>query len=411
MTLPAQPVVSIRFDDNTLFTDVLVLGDASKGILGTNILGSEYSSAVDVTELVNTISIRRGRDRVSDHYNNGSATITLIDTTGDFDPSNTSSPYYGQILPQRQLRITARYGGHEYFLFSGYITSWDFEYEKGFDGTFVKITAEDAFRTFNLIQIEEIPTSAPQDLPGTRINDILDVAGWPTSMRNISAGTTELLDDPWTVRTALSAMQTIEDTENGALYMDRAGNIVFKSRLNVAEQLGSTLTVFDDDGTDISYQEIDFSLDDTDLTNDVTVQAEGGDPQQVEDATSIASYFRRSLSRTGLMFYDDNDAYAQAKRILGYRKDVKLRINSVGLECSTESERVFPAITLNLNDPIQVWKTQPGGNRLNAILSIQGIDHDIRPDQWKTKFTTAFPLTTAFILGNTAFGILGTSAL
>lgn len=411
MTLPAQPVVAIRFSTVAAFENTLVLSDPDNGILGTNVLGADLATPVDITDLVNSISIRRGKDRVTDHYNNGSATITFIDRTGDFDPSNESGPYFGQILPQRQIRITARYGGHEYFMFSGYITSWDFEYEKGFDGTFVTIQAEDAFRTLNLIQIEEVPTSAPQDLPGTRINDILDVAGWPTSMRTISTGSTELLDDPWTVRTTLSALQTVEDTENGALYMDRAGNVVFKSRLDLAQLQAGTRTIFDDDGTDIGYQEIDFSLDDTDLANDVIVQAEGGDPQQVEDAASIGSYFRRTLSRTGLLFYSDDDALIQAKRILAYRKDAKLRINSVGLDCSTDSNRVLPAVTLNLNAPIEVFKTTPGGNRLSAKLSVQGISHDIRPNSWQTTFTTAFPLSTAFILGNTEFGILGTSNL
>jgi hypothetical protein len=181
--------------------------------------------------------------------------------------------------------------------------------------------------------------------------------------------------------------------------------------LDIAQLQAGTRTVFDDDGTDIGYQEIDFSLDDTDLANDVIVQAEGGDPQQVEDATSIDSYFRRTLSRTGLLFYSDTDALAQAKRILNYRKDVQLRINSVGLDCSTDSNRVLPALTLNLNAPIEVFKTTVGSNRLSAKLSIQGISHDIRPNSWQTTFTTAFPLSTAFILGNTEFGILGTSNL
>jgi len=411
VTLPATPKVVIRFGAGASFANVLVLGDTFDGILGTNILGETSAKPVDVTNLCNTISVRRGRDRVTDHYQNGVATITFIDTTGDFDPGNTLGPYYGEILPMRQLRISATYLGTEYVLFTGFITSWDYDYEKGFDGAFVTVQAEDAFRVLNLTQIEEVADSAPQDLPGTRVNQLLDEANWPNTLREVSTGQIELLDDPWTIRQALTALQTIEDTENGALYCDASGKVVFKGRLDVASASVQTATVFGDDGIEIGYQGIDFALDDSELANDVIVEAEGGEAQQAEDATSIATYFRRTLSRTGLMFYDDNDAYGQARRILNYRKDVKLRINSVTLDCSTDSARILPALTLDFNDPIQVNKTNPGSVALSALLTVQGISHDIRPDTWQTTFTTAFPLTSAFVLGSTQFGILGTSSL
>lgn len=411
MSLPATPKVLIRFGTGAGFGNVFTLGDTNDGVLGSNVLGTQAVQPVDISTLCNSISVRRGRDRVADHYQNGTATITFIDQTGDFDPTNESGPYFGEILPMRQLRISATYLGAEHFLFTGFITSWDYEYQKGFDGAFVTVQAEDAFRLLNLTQIEDVPPSAPGDLPGTRINDLLDEAGWLNSLRDISEGDTELLDDPWTVRACLAALQTVEDTENGALYCDPLGKVVFKSRTDVATASTQAATVFSDSGSDIAYQGIDFSLDDSELANDVTVEAEGGFPQQAEDATSIETYFRRTLSRTGLLFYDDNDAYSQARRILAYRKDVKLRINSITLDCSTDSNRVLPALTLDFNDPIQVNKTNPGSTALSALLTVQGISHDIRPGTWQTTLTTAFPLTSAFVLGSTQFGILGTSSL
>lgn len=411
MSLPATPKVVVRFGTGAGFGNAFILGSATDGILGTNVLATSVAIPADITDKVTSITTRRGRDRVTDQYNNGSATVTFIDETGDFDPTNTTGPYYGEILPMRQIRISADYSGTTYYLFSGYITSWDYEYEKGWDGAKVTIQAEDAFRLLNLTQIEEVPTSAPGDLPGTRINDLLDEAGWPLGLRSIDEGDTQLLDDPWTPRACLQALQTVEATEMGALYCDPAGNVVFKSRNAVAFAATQTPTVFDDDGTDIAYQGIDFALDDDELANDVIVQAEGGDPQQAEDATSIETYFRRTLSRTGLLFYDDADALGQAKRILNYRKDVKLRIQSITLDVSTASNRVLPALSIDMNELIEVNKTNPGNTRLTADLLVQGISHDIRPGQWQTTFTTAFPLSVAFILGSTEFGILGESAL
>jgi hypothetical protein len=391
MSLPATPKVVIRFGTGAGFGNVLILGDANEGILGTNVLGTSAAIPVDITDNVMSINTRRGRDRVFDQYNNGSATVTFIDKTGDFDPSNSSGPYFGEILPMRQLRISADYSSNTYYLFSGYIVSWDFEYVPAWEGTLVTVTAEDGFRLLNLAEIETVSGSAPQDLPGTRINQILDAAGWPNGLRSISAGAVELLDDPWTARPALQAAQTIELTEEGALFCDKTGILVFKSRQDIIDQAGGTPTIFDDDGTDIAYQGIDLALDDSELANDVTVQAEGGAEQQASDSTSIEQYFKRSLSRTGLMFYDDADALSQAQRLLAYRKDVQLRIESIELDCSTSSNRVLAALSLNLNDPIQVNKTNVGGVDLSVDLLIQGIDHDIQPDRWRTTFSTALP--------------------
>lgn len=411
MTLPATPKVLIRFGTGAGFGNVMVLGDANDGILGSNVLGTAVAETVDISQYCNSISIRRGRDRVTDHYNNGTATITFTDLTGDFDPSNTSGPYYGEILPMRQIRISADYSGTEYFLFTGFITSWDYQYQMGFDGAFVTIQAEDAFRLLNLAQIEEVPSAVAGDLPGTRINLLLDEAGWSNGLRSISLGEVPLLDDPQTPRACLPALQLIEDTENGALYCDPNGNVVFKSRIDITTSAIATPTVFSDDGTEIAYQGIDFALDDSELANDVIVEADGGFPQQAEDATSIDTYFRRTLSRTGLMFFDDDDALGQARRILNYRKDVKLRINSITLDCSSNSNRVLPALTLDFNDPIEVNKTNFGSATITAKLQVQGITHDIRPGTWQTTLTTAFPLSYAFVLGSTEFGILGTSSL
>jgi hypothetical protein len=51
------------------------------------------------------------------------------------------------------------------------------------------------------------------------------------------------------------------------------------------------------------------------------------------------------------------------------------------------------------------------GSDITLRLTIQGHSHDITPDRWITTFSTAYPLSTAFILGSTEFGILGTNTL
>jgi len=77
----------------------------------------------DVTSYVRSMSTDRGR---SDDWETfyGSASLVLDNRTRRFDPFYTSGPYYGKLLPRRQIKISAVYGGTTYPVFRGYIAGW-----------------------------------------------------------------------------------------------------------------------------------------------------------------------------------------------------------------------------------------------------------------------------------------------
>jgi hypothetical protein len=94
---------------------------------------------VDITNQVMKVSTRRGRNRILSQFEAGTATVTLNDPNSDFNPQNTSGPYYGKLLPLRKIRIyaTMLYGGSpiEIAYLSGYITSYDTSFYQGTDAT------------------------------------------------------------------------------------------------------------------------------------------------------------------------------------------------------------------------------------------------------------------------------------
>ena len=104
-------------------------------------------------------------------------------------------------------------------------------------------------------------------------------------------------------------------------------------------------------------------------------------------------------------------ALTRANQVLNYRKDPRLRVDSITLDVSSVSNRVVPALDLEIGDPIVVNRTVAAGTGFNLRITVNGITHDITPDRWTTTFTTAYPLSTAFILGSSEFGILGTNTL
>jgi hypothetical protein len=412
MTLPCQPVVEIRLGTGASFGDPLILGDPLEGILGTNVLGTSISQVVNVSNQVTQISLRHGRDRMFEEYLPGEAVIQFQDFTGDWNPANTSSPYYPQIKPMRQVQVYTTYQAVAYPLFAGYIWSFDYEWvDPSADYAIVTIRAIDGFRLLALANITTVTGAANKDLPGERINQILDEIDWPSTLRNIDMGDTELENDPGDERSALEAIQTIEQSDLGAFFIDHEGRATYYDRGHLSQLASGTAYEFDDTGTNIQYQAIDISYDETELANQVTLTRLSGQPQTVSDSSSISEYFLRSYSRSGLMMETNTLALNRAQSILNYRKQVRVRIDSLTLDISSNSNRVEPALGLEIGDPIIVTKQMAGGSDIVLRLTVQGHSHDITPDRWITTISTAYPLSTAFILGSTEFGILGTNTL
>ena len=413
MSLPCTPTVLLRLGAGAGFGIPLVLGDPASGILGTNVLSSSTVEFVDLTSDVNRISIRHGRDRQFEEYLPGTATIQFFDTTGDWNPANTTGQYYSKIKPMTLLRVETTYQSTGYYLFTGYVTSWDYQWaDASVDYATVTLQCVDAFRMLQLANIDTVPGAANKDLPGTRINLILDAVGWPSTLRNIDLGDTELENDPGGVRSALSAIQTIEQSDLGAFFIDHAGNATYYSRATLSQKAAAANPYeFSDDGIEIGYQNIDVTFDENELANSVTFTRLSGSPQTASDAASIDEYFLRSYNRSGLMMETNALALARAQSVLSYRKQPRIRIDSFTLDMSTDTNRVEPGLALEIGDPVIVTRRMAGTSDLTLRLTIQGHTSDITPDRWTTTFTTAYPLSTAFVLGSTEFGILGTNTL
>ena len=70
------------------------------------------------------VSIRRGRQRELDNFDAGSCQITLSNRDRRFDPSYSAGPYFGNLLPRKQIRVTAYWGIAGYTMFQGWVTGW-----------------------------------------------------------------------------------------------------------------------------------------------------------------------------------------------------------------------------------------------------------------------------------------------
>ena len=223
----------------------LTLNDPYYGRLGFGQLALTGTNYVDISSLIKTVSVRRGRNRIQAKFDAGTASIEIYDQNGDWNPENTSSPYYGKLIPLRKIQVYADYNGTRYYMFTGFITNYITNFNIGTDEV-SRVTFEctDAFRLFNGAEITTVTGAPAGQYSGDRIAAILDELDYPQSLRDIEQGDTTLQADPGTSRNALTALRTVEDSELGGFFLDGEGRATFLSRTTITQSLGSTVYNF-----------------------------------------------------------------------------------------------------------------------------------------------------------------------
>ena len=412
MSLPATPIVKINLTGGASFGDPFVL-DSSQ--LDFAVLSNPGTIIIDVSDQVAKIDTRKERNLFQDKYQSGSATVRVTDQNGDWNPQNTASPYFPNLIPLRSIIIEADYLGTVYPIFKGYITEYLYTYPKDQELGYVDLICSDAFRLIFNSNVTTVTGSAVGQGTGTRIDKILDTIGWPSSSRSIMTGNTLCQADSGTTRSALAAIETATFTEQGAFYFDKAGNAVFKDRTFVYESPSQTPTVFSNviGSSDIPYSGITFALDDKTIVNQATITRIGGTAQTASDADSIAKFFLHSITANDMLMLTDAEALDLASNFVASRKETTVRIDSITLDLVIlgYGAGVVAALDLDYFDPMQITNVNVAGTTIVKTLQCQGIAHKITPNTWQTILTTQENVLDGFILDSTLYGILDTSVL
>jgi hypothetical protein len=425
MTAPVLKV-EIDFANGASFGYPIILNDPVYGILDTNILGDQAADIVDISDMVMRCSTRRGRNRILSNFEAGSATVTLNDPESWFNPQNSASPFWdpvtdsSKVVPLRKIRIyavTEQSGTPiEINIFAGYIVTYDTGFYDGvYTTSMVTLQCVDGFRLLNNVSTgqDPVPGCTAGQLSGARVNALLDFAGFPASMRSTTPGNSTMQADPGGARSVLAAIQTVEQSEFGAFFMQRSGKTLFLDRDDVIERADAPVRVYSDTGApgEFTYEQIDFAYDDQLILNDVTVTKYGGGsvPQTITDLPSIERYFTKSGQRTGILVETDQEANDQARTLVASRKDADLRIDSITVNNLADISELNLIINLSsdIYNLIFVERTMSGGSNISKELFVQGVQHDITPKTWTTKLFTSEPLIQGFILDSELQGILG----
>ena len=411
MTIPTINAF-INFSTGPSFAQAMIL---DQGILDTNILADAAAVIVDISDVVDSINTKRGRNAQADQFQTGTLSLRIIDQNGYFNPMNISGPYYQLLTPMRKVQITATYGAVTYPVFSGFITSYSTTTPQSSIGdvVYTTIQAVDAQRLAQNAQISTVAGTSAGQLSGARINNLLDAISWPATMRDIDAGLTTVQADPGTARTALQACQTIETTEFGAFYVDASGSFIFQDRSVTSSSVAATPVVFNDNGTAIDYFNATWVTNDTLVYNEANITATGLATQTASDAASIAKYFLHSYNQQNLLMQDTATALNYAQAYVASRAETSVRCDEIQLDLYTANYNagIIAALDLDYFDPVTITTNQPGGTTLTKTLQVFGKSMEITPNSWRVKMTTLEPIIDGFILDSTLYGILDTSVL
>ena len=493
MSLANMPDIEVLFAPSVVGgnTGTRLVLDVTDPGLDTGTLG-DGAFFYDISTSVRTIKTNRGRRRALERFGTGTATITLDNRDRSFDPTNTASPYYNAtvgvtgVVPSIPVVIRATWNGVTYPIFRGFIDSWTFNYsDAGIGDATATISCSDAFKPLSNI-IGGLPSSASisssgtasfdigisqpsdglgvssidvtgsgttgdinvsagvsttpiigigTDLPGLRIETILDAIAWPDNLRSIDEGTTYLAPQDAT-KTPLDMLQEAAAADSGVIYIDDDGTVVFADRDAIISDERSITVQSTYDTTEAAGKKfVDTSnvYDDSLIYNIVKIDrkvttAAGGEALTgttviVSNAESISLYGARTLaievpivSTLGSdTSYGQNQAGDLALFLASQYANPELRPDEVRFAPQGDPSTLYPdLLSRKIRDRVTVKFAVPGGgSAVQRDCFIESVGHTITPGNWSTTFglSSATFYTGFFILDNTNFGELDQNKL
>lgn len=357
-------------------------------------------SFVDVTNDVRSVMIKRGRSAILEKVTAGIAGITLDNRQRTYDPLYVDGPWYGQIGPRKQVRVSVE--GER--LFEGNIEDWDYSYTLAGDSV-ADVQCIDAF---GFIAGQDAPIGAKvAQLPGARLGAILDGIGYPSVERSISTGSVDLTADVVDAGTnALAYVEQVSLSEPGLAYISRDGQFTFKDRTDL--QSYTSGVTFGDGGIPMSDIGVLFGTDE--LVNTVNVVWAAG-TATAANASAAVEY--GTIDRTiNTLIADGNDAQDYANWLVNQYGLPKYRFDSVSvvLEGLSSSQR-RQVLSLDLGDTVTVsWTPNAVGSTISQLVSIDAIEHQASPASHVVTLKLSQTVA-AFLLDDSVYGSLNNNTL
>ena len=404
--------VLVGFQTTTGFGNPFQLDNATFGLLNTGTLGG--LAYADLTSIVQSVNITRGRNRQLDQFNAGTATISFFNASRILDPLNTASIYYPYVLPRCPVIINA----NGVPIYTGLITDWNLDYDMA-NKDIMYASCSDNFTVLANQQLDAHTTTA--ELSSTRVSTVL---AYPEILyqgaKSIGTGSSTLGGTAASAdfsiaqdTNLLNYLQLVTTSEQGYLYMSANGTLTFKGRSSVLNPVASA--TFNTTGTAIPYQTLINQFGDELLYNYVATQSPAGAVQTASNSVSIAQYQAQQYSILDLLNSTTAEVAALGNYLLGKYQNPVLRFTGLSTQLaavSTANQNLI--FSLDLTNVTTVQKNFVTGTPLtdSQTLIISGISHSITPGSHIVSYTFESTDGNQYLtLDNTIFGTLNNNLL
>jgi len=250
-----------------------------------------------------------------------------------------------------------------------------------------------------------VPFPVPEELTGARLNRLLDQLG-PGLLapeRDIDAGLSLLADGSLEGNVLRYMLDVIEASEQGLLFMTKAGLIAFRERLLAPR---TTALQFTDSGVGIRYVgvEVDFGTDS--MVNQAVVEFPDGARAAVNRSSQVRFGVTEKTLTTELA--SETQAQTLADYIVARFGNPEFRVSKVTVDLrSLSDEHVQDVLGLELGDQADLVFTPNGFGRQIALRNrVIGITHDVDVNRHTMSFAFEDLPFDFFVLSDAVFGIL-----
>lgn len=211
----------------------------------------------------------------------------------------------------------------------------------------------------------------------SRYARVLTWAGY-VGGKSVQTGRTTAMG-PASGGTALQLLQDIVTTEGGTHYIDRAGNVVFKSRADRYNATTSAYTFGDGPGEYPYEPGIGLDYDLTRVANIVSTTQAGGQTFTARDTTSIGQYFPRTASRT-INSQSALEVQDAANYLLSRYRQPAVRVTAITLNPAANPALWPVCLSLELGMRVTVNRRRADGSLISLPCFVENIQTDMAAD-------------------------------
>lgn len=330
----------------------------------------------DVTPYCRDFSIVRGRENELTTSTPGTLEVLLDNRDRRFDPSNTSGPYYPYVLPTRRIRVRATWLSVVYNLFHGYVDDWPLEWPDGGVNDIVTVTATDAFKALNLYDLAGKSYAA--QLTSARLGTVFYDAGFGTADYSLRTGQSTVAASGTLSAgaAALGHAQDVVQSENGVLFVDGGGTILFQDRHYRILFKGTASGTIGDTAGEIRYENPVVPYGEQYLWTRALVTPSGGTAEEAVDAAGTASHYARTLPRSTLVA-SQSEALNAAQYLVNRYATPTLRVDAVDVVPARGTAQMATLLGLDISDRVVFRRRPAAGGTIEIESHIEQIGHKV----------------------------------